>query len=90
MLEERLVTLISNFRQSQRRVVDLEERIVAYKEEIRALERECGALKSQLDQVGKDRFTLKRYKQERVTMRDELERAMDKLKNLESELNPHD
>ena len=85
-LEQRLFLLIDAYREhrSARALLEVENQKQA--QAIAHLENQCVLLKSRLDELGQDRFTLKRLKDERKQLRRKLQSLLNRVATLEEEL----
>ena len=60
--------------------------IAMQEERIAKLEQDCKGLRSQIDELNRDRFVVKKLKDERKVIRRKLETALSRLAELEKEL----
>ena len=86
LLEQRLQTLIQEFVRLKKRDGEQAQRLAAKDRRLVALEGQVRKLRAQIDDMGKERLTLKQLKEERKVMRRNLEMAMNRLAALEQEL----
>ena len=86
LLEQRLRTLIVKYHDLGNAHGELSEKLAASDRHIRDLEQQCDNLRAQIDTLSKDRFTIKKLKDERDAIRRKLKSAMARLTALEQEL----
>lgn len=87
-LEGRLRILIDQYRKAREKNRLLSDEVVHQAKQIQQLKELCETLRQQVDELGRDRMTLKRMKSERKTIRKNLDTAVKRLANLEQELIP--
>lgn len=85
-LETLLKTLISRYRQLALENAGLREQVEASESQIQALTNQTQALRLQLDELGKERFTVKKLKDERKQMRRKVVTALSRLEAIEQEI----
>lgn len=87
-LESRLRTLIEKYREVREKNRMLSSELAEQSSQIKAMRELCAGLRKQVDDLGQDRHTLKRLKNERKTIRKNLDTAVKRLAELERELIP--
>ena len=85
-LEKRLRDLIGAFSNLKQEKLEMGRLIAVQDDRIRELGEQGDALRSRIDEMGKDRFTVKQLKDERKVIRRKLETALTRLNALEKEL----
>ena len=86
LLEKRLVDLIGSYREVRAAKRRLENSLSENQAVIRELEGQNRKLRERVDALDRDRFTLRRLKEERQTLRRQLESALHRLTDLEGRL----
>ena len=87
-LEKRLNTLIAQYRGLKSKQQNLLAKITQQHQQITDLQARCDGLRKQIDTLDRQRFTLKKMKDERKMIRSKLEKALERLAAIEGELNP--
>lgn len=87
-LESRLKELIDHYREIRDKNLMLTDEVMNQAKQIGELKTLCDTLRKQVDELGKDRITLKKLKSERKTIRKNLDTAVKRLATLEQELIP--
>ena len=85
-LEQQLQTLIAEYRRLRSTVSTLKVRLAEQDQTMAQLEEDNQRLKATIDDLNVDRFSLKRLKDERKTLRRKLTMALDRLESLETEV----
>jgi len=85
-LEKRLRELIGAFSNLKQEKLEMGRLIAVQDNRIKELESQCKGLRGRIDEMGKDRFTVKQLRDERKVIRRKLETALTRLSALEKEL----
>lgn len=85
-LESKLRVLLESYQEARGKNRMLAEQVAEQAAHILELKSLCESLRGQVDELGKDRITLKRLKSERKTIRKNLDTALKRLATLEREL----
>ncbi|MDJ0840000.1 MAG: hypothetical protein QNK37_26035 [Acidobacteriota bacterium] len=85
-LEQRLRNLIDAYRGLKQEKLEMSGLIAMQEERIAKLEQDSKSLRSQIDELNRDRFVVKKLKDERKVIRRKLETALSRLAELEKEL----
>ncbi len=85
-LETRISELISAFRRLKDEKAELEARLVEREEVLSSAIDENEQLRARIDSMDKDRFTIKRLRDERKAVRKQVGAAMERLDKIEKEL----
>ena len=85
-LEQRLQTLIDTFHQLRLEKEELGQSLGERETRILELEHQVEQLRARIDEMDKDRFTVKRLKDERKVIRRRVQGALTRLNELEEEL----
>ncbi len=86
VLEKRLLALISDHQRLKEANTGLLRRIEKQEQKIRELEKRCGSLRAQIDELDKHRFSLKQMREERGLIKTKLEAVLARVTALEQEL----
>lgn len=85
-LEQQLQTLIAEYRRLRSTVSTLKVRLAEQDQSMAQLNEDNQRLRATIDELNVDRFSLKRLKDERKTLRRKLTMALDRLESLETEV----
>lgn len=86
MLEKRLIALIADHQELKETKTTLLDRIGLQAQRIQELEHQYRGLRRQIDELDKDRFSLKQLRDERKLVRGKLETVLARITALEQEL----
>ena len=85
-LEQRLELLVDRFHELERIRREQGEELQRCNATIRELEAQNAGLRAQIDNLGKDRFSLKQLRDERKVIRRKVTTALNRLETLEQQL----
>ena len=86
LLEQRLKILLAEYDQLKKLRAELTETVTEYSAQIKDLKDANLGLRLQIDDLSKERFVLKRLRDERKTLKRKLGLALERLARLEREL----
>ena len=86
VLEQKLRILLEQYTHLKQDKVELLQLAVRHEARIQELEAHCHRLRTRIDEMDRDRFSVKRFKDERGQIRRKLESAVERLTLLEQEL----
>ena len=86
VLEKRVLTLIARYKTLVKSQQAISKKLEERENVIRDLRKQCKDLRSQIDEMGKDRMNSKQYLEERKQIKDKLKAALDRVSELEKGL----
>ena len=86
VLERRLLTLIADYDELKQAHGEMSQKIATQEQQIVELEERCSGMRTRIDSLDKDRFTIKQLTDERKSIARKLANALTRLAALEEEL----